>query len=971
MDILTGYFLFILYLAAVFWISGFFEKWQGKRLIEIKKWLYAVIIPSSFASGFAFLGAPLGFAEQGISFFAFPFGVILSVLFLPMLIERLAPVVETYKIKDFVSFILCRYDKNKALKILVLGTVIFLSVFYIALNIRVLNFVFGIQTLFEKFFYMPFIFSALYVFIALQKDEKELSSLSFQGILMFVFMIFVGLWFLLCPERVPSKAFIIVKDSLFREKLTLHHGDFLWWQSVMIFSAFMYFFLPRQFSLILSGVKKQPKLSFFKTGTVTIVFFLVFTFFFSLHFGGGFLEYLAEIRPHLKDVNWLLDFQIFLREKTSFLFSILFLFTGFAFIVSTLMKELNNLSSIVKEYFHQRRVFLIGFFLLSGFVLSFFIEELNLARLFILFGIFIFQFFIPLAGGMLWKNGTSRGAFAGLGIGLLLTLILGGLNFLSDPASFYNHQPFLENSGFFLMDRNKIDYLMTAFLLSSFFNFSFYIAFSLTEYRKKSEVPFLYLGKKEEELKAQSFESILKVFDYDIDRVVILAVLFNNQKLSFTSAELKEYLGLPQIHNKISLLLKQRFITEIEAPEGRSFQINLKILKKYDFEDFFNSFYSFKYLFDKTSRRMKENKKSIENQLNQLQVIYKIYLRIISIKKRKDFIKTIAKILAMYYTSILRIEMIRENKTSIVFIHPDFTSEKEHFDFKIHLNNQEFLNIAVSNESEIENFFVIEPVISLAYKLIIYIDKLKNYALRLKNIDTIRSYFISNISHELRTPLVPLKGYLSMLKKNADVEKNNDLQDMVNTMEISYNRLETLIENLLVFKEISFEYFKTEKVNILEIIFNVIMNLKEKIQRKNIQIDFQEKEFEKMVIEGDKDKIRLAFYQVIDNAVKFNQFDGKIRLKGMEKDDSVIVKIYDNGIGMTKEVIKKAFSSFYQAEADVNRRFEGVGLGLSLVKKVVMLHGGKTSIHSREGKGTIVYIKLPKTIHFPEADSID
>jgi len=341
-----------------------------------------------------------------------------------------------------------------------------------------------------------------------------------------------------------------------------------------------------------------------------------------------------------------------------------------------------------------------------------------------------------------------------------------------------------------------------------------------------------------------------------------------------------------------------------------------------------------------------------------MQILYKIYLKIGSLNKKKEFFRQVGRILPPHYPEIMRIEYQRGEKVILLYQAAE-AQELDLVHFKINLGGS-YLALMLKKDFKTDHFFVLEPILILAYRVVLHIEKLQNYALRLKNLDTLRTHFIANISHELRTPLVPLKGYLAILREHSGIKAMPDALDMIKTMEASYKRLENLIENLILFKEASFDFFNAQTVNMLELLFSVVMELKERMESRGIELVFYEKELEKIEIEADREKLRLALIQILDNSIKFNQYEGKIVIRAKATEQSVQLSIRDTGVGMTPDVRKRIFEAFYQGDADVTRHYEGAGLGLSIVKKIVVLHGGKIKISSLKDRGTRVLLILPK-----------
>ena len=112
---------------------------------------------------------------------------------------------------------------------------------------------------------------------------------------------------------------------------------------------------------------------------------------------------------------------------------------------------------------------------------------------------------------------------------------------------------------------------------------------------------------------------------------------------------------------------------------------------------------------------------------------------------------------------------------------------------------------------------------------------------------------------------------------------------------------------------------------------------------------------------GNKDLLAHVWQNILSNAIKFAPENGIIHILLRRENGSLITSITDNGIGMSKDVMRRVFEKFYQG--DFSRSSQGNGLGLALAKRIVDLHGGNISVSSKEGKGTTFTVFLPLTLH--------
>jgi len=226
--------------------------------------------------------------------------------------------------------------------------------------------------------------------------------------------------------------------------------------------------------------------------------------------------------------------------------------------------------------------------------------------------------------------------------------------------------------------------------------------------------------------------------------------------------------------------------------------------------------------------------------------------------------------------------------------------------------------------------------------------------------------FITNVAHELRTPLFAILGSLSILEQELNRTENlpPTTKNFLNIIREEGQKFSNVLNALLDFDEVSKWNIglKRETVPILDLISQIAIGFKQKAKESNIlfDVDFPE---ESIKISGDKLALQYSFSHIIDNAIKFNKPGGKVSIstKGMILRDSswnfeIVIK--DTGIGIPKSEIPYLFGKFYRVEKKVHT-ISGFGLGLTIVKDIIEMHGGNISIESEIDKGTTVTVQLP------------
>jgi PAS domain S-box-containing protein len=224
-----------------------------------------------------------------------------------------------------------------------------------------------------------------------------------------------------------------------------------------------------------------------------------------------------------------------------------------------------------------------------------------------------------------------------------------------------------------------------------------------------------------------------------------------------------------------------------------------------------------------------------------------------------------------------------------------------------------------------------------------------------------KSDFLANMSHELRTPLNVIIGFTELIldRQCGDLtpQQAEYLRDVVN----SARDLFLLINDILDLTRIEGDKPELElsEVQLSELLSRSLIILKEKALKHNIQLSYEEKDIPESIV-ADELKLKKILYNLLANAVKFTPDGGEVRIKSEFADGFVQTCIEDSGVGIKKEDLQRIFDSFEQADNSLSRRFQGTGLGLSLTRSMVELHGGKIWAESDgEGKGARICFLIP------------
>ncbi len=225
--------------------------------------------------------------------------------------------------------------------------------------------------------------------------------------------------------------------------------------------------------------------------------------------------------------------------------------------------------------------------------------------------------------------------------------------------------------------------------------------------------------------------------------------------------------------------------------------------------------------------------------------------------------------------------------------------------------------------------------------------------------DRLKSAFLATMSHELRTPLNSIIGFTGILSQGLAGPLNDEQKKQLEMVRSSAAHLLELINDVLDISKIEAGQFNISaaEFNMADVVKKAVMTAQPMAEKKGLIF---ESYIEENVgnVSGDRRRVEQVMLNLISNAVKFTE-KGRIRVECARTDDSVEVKVADQGIGIKKEDIKKIFTPFQQLDYGMTRHYEGTGLGLSISKKLVELMGGKIWVESEQGKGSVFGFLIP------------
>ena len=235
-------------------------------------------------------------------------------------------------------------------------------------------------------------------------------------------------------------------------------------------------------------------------------------------------------------------------------------------------------------------------------------------------------------------------------------------------------------------------------------------------------------------------------------------------------------------------------------------------------------------------------------------------------------------------------------------------------------------------------------------------DIINDMAEELQTTEKLKNEFISSVSHELRTPLTAIKGWGETLLSESD--SNSDMfKKGLRVILSETDRLSGMVEELLDFSRIQSGNLKLvfSKIDIVAELSDAVLMYTERAKRDKIDLSYDEPE-DIFVVNGDRNRLRQVFINIIDNALKYSDPGDSVRIIAEIKVEEITIHIADTGIGIKKEDLSQIKTKFYKA----NTTRRGSGIGLAVADNIVEMHGGHLDILSEENVGTTVSITLPR-----------
>ena len=241
-----------------------------------------------------------------------------------------------------------------------------------------------------------------------------------------------------------------------------------------------------------------------------------------------------------------------------------------------------------------------------------------------------------------------------------------------------------------------------------------------------------------------------------------------------------------------------------------------------------------------------------------------------------------------------------------------------------------------------------------------------------ERLGNLKDEFLATLSHELRTPLTAILGWCNVLRRTQEPDRT-DLKDAIETIHRNAKSQAQIIEDLLDMSRIVSGKIRleTDDVDLGDLVQVAVDGVRPSAAAKGLTIRLL-REPEAVMVNGDPSRLQQILWNLMTNAMKFTPAQGLIRVTVQHVDHQVEVVVKDSGIGIRRDFLPFVFERFRQADGSTTREHGGLGLGLSIVRDLVELHGGTISVESRgENLGSTFTVRLPAATPKPIGKHMD
>ncbi|MFH1238933.1 MAG: ATP-binding protein [bacterium] len=241
-------------------------------------------------------------------------------------------------------------------------------------------------------------------------------------------------------------------------------------------------------------------------------------------------------------------------------------------------------------------------------------------------------------------------------------------------------------------------------------------------------------------------------------------------------------------------------------------------------------------------------------------------------------------------------------------------------------------------------------------------EKLSQANQRLEELSQAKSEFVSIVSHELRAPLTSINGFVNVMLDGETGEINDNQKEFLGIIDQNTQRLTTLINDLLNLSRIEtgkFREIKTSPLELDKLVKETAASFKSETEKKGLTLKVNLPQEPLVLVKADRNQIIQVLTNLLSNAVKYTDKGGEISIEVSRVPGYLQTMISDTGLGISKENLSHMFEKFYRTDNPKVRALTGTGLGLTITKSIVEIHGGNIWVESELGQGSRFYFTLP------------
>jgi signal transduction histidine kinase len=257
--------------------------------------------------------------------------------------------------------------------------------------------------------------------------------------------------------------------------------------------------------------------------------------------------------------------------------------------------------------------------------------------------------------------------------------------------------------------------------------------------------------------------------------------------------------------------------------------------------------------------------------------------------------------------------------------------------------------------SSLDIAVTLAPVRDAGGEIVAFINTVRDIS-RLKELDRLKSKFVSDVSHELRTPLTNFRLYLDLLTSGPPEKR----ESYIGTLQSETDRLVRLVEEVLDISRLDIAGLEPvrEPTNLRLIAEPTVRNYQAQALARNLRLTLESVDPPPAVL-ADPNQIAQVVTNLVTNALNYAPAGGEITLRIDRQDGEAILSVHDTGVGIPPEDLEHLFERFYRGRSAREMGAPGSGLGLAICREIVDLHGGHIGVESRVGGGTTFTVRLP------------